>query len=292
MARTAARIGPTATRPSTYSHSVTHQNTVRGDADGPEFRPETLLAVNAVARAMELAAGGVKPGDISSKGNLDVVTTMDVAVEDLIRTAIEDCSQVPVVGEERGGDIIPAGFPFWLVDPICGTRNFAAGIPLYAVNVALVENDHISIGVVGDPSTGDIGIAERGRGAWALKDKAVRPLRVSDESETVVIETGRADGERREASARFAAEAIRVGRWELRSLSTTLSLHYVASGRMSAYVLFYGSVLHTGAGSLLAGEAGAVVSDVKGHPWTIHSDSVVAAATPELHKDLLQLRQT
>jgi glucosyl-3-phosphoglycerate synthase len=41
----------------------------------------------------------------------------------------------------------------------------------------------------------------------------------------------------------------------------------------------------------LAAEAGAVVSDVDGRPWTIRSDSIVAAATPSLHDDLVALVQ-
>lgn len=237
---------------------------------------------------MELASGGVRREDISYKGPLDVVTTMDIAVEDLIRTAIQDCSQFPVVGEETGG-VSAAGSPYWLIDPICGTRNFASGIPLYAINVALVEHDKISIAVVGDPSTGDIAVSEAGRGAWAFKDDDVRPLLVSNQSETVVVEAGRAAAGRRESAAQFTAEVIRAGQWELRNLSTTLALAYVASGRVSAYVLFDGAALHTGAGSLLANEAGAVISEINGAPWTIRSDSLVAAATPQLHEVLLAL---
>ena len=76
----------------------------------------------------------------------------------------------------------------------------------------------------------------------------------------------------------------------LRALSTTLTLAYVATGRVAAYVVFHASALHTAAGSLLAAEAGAVVSDVGGRPWTIASDSIVAAATPELQAELLALR--
>jgi myo-inositol-1(or 4)-monophosphatase len=53
--------------------------------------------------------------------------------------------------------------------------------------------------------------------------------------------------------------------------------------------LFWTSAIHAGAGSLLAAEAGAIVSDVDGRPWTLESDSLVASATPALHDDLLDL---
>ena len=58
--------------------------------------------------------------------------------------------------------------PYWLVDPICGTRNFASNIPGYAVNVALVEDGVLSVAVVGDGVTGDRFIAERGQGAYQV----------------------------------------------------------------------------------------------------------------------------
>ena len=76
------------------------------------------------------------------------------------------------------------------------------------------------------------------------------------------------------------------------SLGTTLSLAYVAAGRVAAYGVFWGTALHTAAGSLLSAEAGASVSDVDGRPWTIRSDSILASANAALHADLLDLART
>ena len=58
-----------------------------------------------------------------------------------------------------------------------------------------------------------------------------------------------------------------------------MALAYVAGGRVAAYMLFWTSAIHAAAGSLLAAEAGAVVSDVDGEPWTLESDSILAIAT-------------
>ena len=253
------------------------------------FRPETVVAVGAVGRALELVGRRGGADDITSKGARDVVTATDVAVEDAVRGIVSDALGFPVIGEERGGEASADGSPYWLVDPICGTRNFASGIPLYCVNLALVEGDQITIAVVGDPSAGEIDVAERGRGAWALQDGSRRQLVTSDESRTIVIEDSHSKGARREHAAQLTAGAIRADRWDLRALSTTLSLPYVAAGRIAAYVLFWTSAVHSGAGSLLVTEAGGTLSDIDGQPWTIHSDSVVASATPDLHRELLDL---
>ena len=95
-----------------------------------------------------------------------------------------------------------------LLDPICGTRSFAPGIPLYCVNLALVEGDEVTVAVVGDPSTGEIAVAERARGAWGLKDGARHRMTASDVSRTIVAEDGKSKDHRREQAARFTAAAV------------------------------------------------------------------------------------
>lgn len=254
-----------------------------------DIRPETRAAVEAVERGLELALSRVGAEDITSKGGRDLVTATDVAVEDTVRTIVGDAIGLPVVGEERGGDTPLDGSGYWLLDPICGTRNFASGIPLYCVNLALVEGDRLTLAVVGDASTGAIHVAERGRGAWASRHGDRRTLVTNQDSQTIIIEPSHSDGARRKHAARFMSDAIRADRWDVRNLSTTLSLPYVAAGRVAAYVLFSASALHAGAGTLLVTEAGGIVSDIDGNPWTLGSDSIIASADAALHRVLVDL---
>jgi myo-inositol-1(or 4)-monophosphatase len=254
------------------------------------FRPETQVAVEAVAAAVQMTHRRKGADDVHVKAPRDLTTATDLAVENAIRTALQSAVGAAVVGEE-GGAAGGNGASFWLVDPICGTRNFASGIPLYCINVALVEDGRVTLAVIGDPTSDEIYVAELGTGAWALERSRRRRLTASDASQTIVIEDSHADPDpnRRDRAADSVARAIRAFRWDIRALSTTLALPYVASGRVAAYVLFWTSAIHAAAGGLLAAEAGASVSDVDGCPWTIHSDSIVASATPELHDDLLAL---
>ena len=97
-----------------------------------------------------LVEGYAGAREITVKGARDIVTATDVAVEDLVRRHLGDVLGRPVVGEERGGEPPADGSPYWLVDPICGTTNFASGIPLFCVNLALVENNEVTVAVVGD----------------------------------------------------------------------------------------------------------------------------------------------
>jgi myo-inositol-1(or 4)-monophosphatase len=253
----------------------------------PSLRAETVAAMDAVQRGLGLARGRAGADRITTKGPRDVVTDTDVAVEDVIRKVLGDAADITVIGEERGGD--PGGDTYWMVDPICGTRNFASDIPLYSVNVALVQDGAVAVAVVGDGSTGRVLAAERGAGAWSIDAAGRAPITVSAASESVLVETGYAHDERRAWAARFCAGVIEADRWDLRSFSSSLSLAYVASGRAAGYVLFLGTALHVGAGALLAAEAGAIVSDIAGDPWTIDSETIVAAAGSELHGELIEL---
>lgn len=257
-------------------------------SEARSFRPEALSALAAVQRGLELVQTQGDHPDVVAKGTDDVVTSTDFAVEDVVRELIMRELGHAVIGEERGGEPA-AGAPYWLLDPICGTRNFASQIPLWCINLALVEDDEVTVAVVGDPSIGGVVLAERGAGAWVFKSGDHRRLASTDASRTIVIEDSHAEGNRREQAAEFLAAAVRLHRWELRSLSTTLSLAYVAAGRIAAYVLFWTSAIHAAAGSLVAREAGSIVTDIHGRPWSLHSDSIVASATAALHRELLDL---
>jgi myo-inositol-1(or 4)-monophosphatase len=260
-----------------------------GAAVVQRFRPETRRGFDAVVRALELATQRVGTSAISSKGGRDLVTAADVVVEDLVREHLTATLGLPVVGEERGGAAPADGSAYWIVDPICGSRNFASGTPLYCVNLALVERERVAVAVVGDPSTGDIALAERNGGAWAVQRGALRRLLSSDESRTIVIEDGGSKGARREHAARLTAAAIRADRWYYRTLGTTLAAAYLAAGRIAAYIEVWVTAVHAAAGSLLVTEAGGTLSDFEGRPWTIRSDSLVAGSDPDLQDELLTL---
>ena len=91
------------------------------------MRAETTAALAAVDLALDLIRRRDGAADITSKGGNDLATATDLASEDLIRSTLLDRFPAwPVIGEERGGQVPPDGGPYWLVDPICGTRNFAS----------------------------------------------------------------------------------------------------------------------------------------------------------------------
>ena len=245
--------------------------------------------VRAAYRGIELAESRIGAGEISAKEGRDVVTASDVAVEELVRGLLGEALGQPVVGEEQGGARPIDGSGYWLVDPICGTRNYASGVSMYCVNLAFIQGDEVVAAVVAGPSTSEIVIAERDRGAWLITGDQLHGVRASSISQMIVVENDKAEGTRRAQAAALSAAAIRADRWDFRSFGTTLSLAYLAAGRIAACAIFSTSAVHSAAGSLLVTEAGAVLTDIDGQPWTIASSTMLASANQTLHHDLLEL---
>jgi hypothetical protein len=90
--------------------------------------------------------------------------------------------------------------------PCAGTSNYAAGLSLCAVNVALVDQNEVALGIMGDGSTGDVYVAERGGGAWRLTNAGAERLQVSDGSGLISIDPrGGGPGALRTFGREFAA---------------------------------------------------------------------------------------
>jgi fructose-1,6-bisphosphatase/inositol monophosphatase family enzyme len=143
------------------------------------FTLRDLTVVEAVLR--DAARAEVMPrfrrlaaADVRAKtGPLDLVTAADEAAERAIaaafRRAFPGCL---VVGEEAtaADPSLLAGLAgaelAFVVDPVDGTSNFAAGLPLFAVMAAAIVHGEVVGAVIHDPMGNDSALALRGEGAW------------------------------------------------------------------------------------------------------------------------------
>jgi len=249
-------------------------------------RAETEAAIHAVSLAIDIADRRVGADDVTSKGGIDLVTATDVAGEDIIRKVLaENFPDHIVVGEERGGEP-KAGKPYWLVDPICGTRPFASDVPLYCTNVALVKDNRVTAAAVALGRCGEILHAERGKGAWVRKNGADVRVSPSSNSNTLWV------GGRGELAADLARATMLDRRWFVWQFSSSIAYPYLAAGRIAGliHIAPHLSPVHTAAGCLLAEEAGARVYDFeRDQDWDLDTRSYLLSATPELHETLLEI---
>lgn len=235
---------------------------------------------------------------LHKSSDIDLVTEADLASERLIVDAIR--ARYPdhsILSEEGLGDASGSAgrspqaaaseIPYlWLVDPLDGTVNYAHGFPVWGVSLALAEWGQVVLGVIHDPVREETFWAERGQGAWFHGERMAvsGTARLKD----ALVATGFAY---RRASladnnlAEFAAVMPRV-QGVRRAGAAVIDLAYLASGRLDAYWEMHLQPWDWAAGWLLVEEAGGVVTGMRGEPWSLDMNSMVAS-NATLHDELL-----
>ncbi|MFE7463878.1 inositol monophosphatase family protein [Streptomyces sp. NPDC057499] len=224
------------------------------------------------------------------KGAGDFATAADVAAEkailDVIRAARPDDA---VLGEEGGQQGADGAVRQWLVDPLCGTLNYAVGNMLVAVNVALRDG----AAAVADPFSGEV-FSTDGKTARVRRDGADdAPLTPASATRLVDVNL---DPPFPSAPEYRAVELLAhpgfVERFRPRVVSTTLALAWVAAGKRAAYVTDGGDLsgsVHFAAGIALCRAAGCVVTGIDGGPLGGSGRGLLAAADEETHALLVSM---
>ncbi|MFF0742864.1 inositol monophosphatase family protein [Streptomyces sp. NPDC004111] len=230
--------------------------------------------------------------DRIDKGAGDFATTADIEAEqailDVLRAERPDDS---VLGEEGGRRGAARTDRQWLVDPLCGTLNYAVGNMLVAVNVALRGG----AAAVADPFSGEVFWTD-GTVARVRHEGADTDLVPSADVRLVDVNLDPpfpgAPGFR--AVDLLAAPEFVAG-FRPRVVSTTLALAWVAAGRRAAYVTDGGDLsgsVHFAAGIALCRAAGCVVTGIDGAPVLpggAGGRGLVAAADEETHRQLMAM---
>jgi myo-inositol-1(or 4)-monophosphatase len=190
------------------------------------------------------------------------------------------------VGEETGS-VGGSAARRWLVDPLCGTLNFAAQTPLVAVNVALVDSSSVAA-VCADPIAGELFWTD-GQRSCRRFEGVDDPLSPSRKSGLVDVNCdGPADspflGPQLVADPAFRAS------FGPRVMSTTLAVAWVAAGRRAAYESdgCFTDNMHFAAGLELCRSVGCVISDLAGEPLNT-GRGLIVAADAETHARLVDI---
>jgi myo-inositol-1(or 4)-monophosphatase len=254
------------------------------------MRPETAAALDALRAVQPMLLARPGATERQEKAPLDYATAADVAVERLlIERLLGAFPAYGVLGEETGHH--GSREAYWVLDPVCGTTNYAAGLPLYNVNIALVEAEQATAAAVLDPMACDTYWAERGAGAYAsAPNGGWRRLRASDASGIVSIDFGHNTSTGKvEVVLGVMSRILRERLWNVRVMQTSLVMAYLADGRVAGHVVDAVNPWDMCAGALLCEEAGVTVTDFAGQPWAWDSPRLVCAASGAMHARLLAL---
>src|SRR6516165_2874030 len=154
------------------------------------------LADEAAALIREVRAAGFA---VSTKPDETPVTIADTRAEALIVTGLRAAApDIPVVAEEEvaAGRITAPAPRYWLVDPLDGTREFAAGRNEFAVNIGLIEDGAPVLGAVASPALHELHSGLVGQGAWRRRgavEERISARRAPPEGLTVMASRHYAD---------------------------------------------------------------------------------------------------
>ncbi len=226
------------------------------------------------------------------KSATDFATEADLEAEQAILTVLRAARPADaVLGEETGRSGDDSADRVWLVDPLCGTLNYAAQTPLVAVNVALKIGDDVAAAAAADPFTGEVFWTD-GRGAHVRRDGIDTALTASARSRLVDVNLDAPVPNTRPFQAvRLLADPDFATMFRPRVMSTTLAVTWVAAGRRAAYVTDgdLRDSVHFAAAIALCRAAGCVVTGLRGQPLHSGVGGLIAAADPDTHRLLVRL---
>lgn len=234
---------------------------------------------------------------VREKAPKDLVTDADLASQKAIRQILMDAFDgYAFVGEEEGENEPPAAVrrgdadapPCWVVDPLDGTINYVHQLQSFAVSIGLFAAGKMRLGVILDPVTGECYHAVDGQGAY-LNERPIGVSGCTDLGEALVacsFPAGVQGGDPEVAKFVRVLERCR----SLRRLgSCALNMCYVAAGRLDAYWATSVSSWDSAAGTIIAREAGAVLTSHDGGDFDDWKPKFCVSGSPKLHQEITGL---
>lgn len=248
-----------------------------------DLRVAHALADAAAAHSLRLFR---TPLDIIAKADESPVTQADRAAETAMRDILgAERPADGILGEEHGRERLEAD-RVWVLDPIDGTRSFITGSPLWGTLIALVRGGQVELGMVDMPVLGERWVGQAGVGA-NRNGRAVRARDCKSVAEARIVTT--------------SPDIFNAADWQaFDKLSRQCAMRRFG-GDCYGYAQLAGGtvdlVVETGLQPYdylgptgLIQAAGGTVTDWEGRPLGLQSDGrVIAAATPELHRQALAL---
>jgi myo-inositol-1(or 4)-monophosphatase len=241
------------------------------------------------AATQPFLAGHRADSAVRKKGD-DFATEVDLAIERQVVAALVAATGIEVHGEEFGGAAVDSPW-VWVLDPVDGTFNYAAGSPMAAILLGLLHDGDPVAGLTWSPFTDERYTAVAG--GPLMKNGAPRPSLAPAELAASLVGVGTFSADSR---GRFPGRYRLAVLENLSRVSSRLRMHgstgidlaYVADGILGGAISFGGHVWDHAAGVALVHAAGGIVTNLAGEPWTPASRSALAAA-PGVHAEILEI---
>jgi myo-inositol-1(or 4)-monophosphatase len=248
-----------------------------------------IAAARKTARALKRDFGELEKLQVSLKGPANFVSSADRRAEETLYQELSKARPgYGFLGEEGGARAGADTSHRWIVDPLDGTTNFLHGIPQFAISIALEREGSVVAGLVYNPASEEMFIAEKGKGAF-LNEQRIRVAGRKRLADSVIAcglpHIGRGDL----ALAAKETGAMQAQVAGLRRFgAAALDLAWIAAGRLDGYWERDIKPWDMAAGSILVREAGGFVSDCDGGT-DIFAKGHIVAGNDAIQKELLRV---
>ena len=204
--------------------------------------------------------GEIENLQVSSKAPGDFVSSADKRTEKILIDEFQKAyPEHGIITEETGIINKSNKNNRWIIDPIDGTMNFLNGVPQFAISIGYEENQEIKCGVIFNPITNEMFIAEKGSGAF-LNNSRRRDSNKKNLQDSLLVTGGPKQSSK--IKDKIFSEYISVSKKvsNVRKFgSASLDLAYVASGRFDGYWQRELNYWDVAAGIIIVKEAGGFV---------------------------------
>ena len=219
------------------------------------------------------------------------ISNLDQQVQDYMTKRLKDSFNIQVMGEENC-DEIDVSQPYWAIDPIDGTWSFITHENTSAINLSLIDNGEVILGIVYNPFTQEFFQTEKG--AKSYIGMLTLPLRANPTVAVVNFKPEREHPIVRSLNQLFKEDKVK----KLTSIggSITYSMCMVSKGAFSNYIAYFDSPANAwdlSAACLIIKNAGGFVTDLEGveiDPIK-HKGYIIASANAQARDDFLAMMQ-
>lgn len=232
---------------------------------------------------------------VETKNGRDIVTDVDKQIENFCLSLItKSFPEDDIISEESLNDKpLPELGRYWVIDPLDGTWNFANGIPAFAIQVAFVVDNEVTLSAINIPfglSGRETYFAEKGKGAY-LNGNRIYSMKQTQLMRTVIAVSDFSWGKNTalNEAAILNSLSTEIGRIRLWGCSAAAFAH-LAAGRIGAYLGFNQKIWDILPGLLLAQEAGCVFYGTDGNPYRLGEKNYIAVSkNTEIENLLLKI---
>ena len=252
--------------------------------------PSVIKIVKQVGHFIKSESQHFLTGSVEYKTSNDLVSYVDRCSETMLCEALDRLH--PGLGfETEEQQVIRQGATRWIIDPLDGTTNFIHQIPLYAISVALAQDNEILLGVVYEINNQDLYSAIKGQGAC----KNDTPIHVSPTAHfnQSLIATGFpiSDFPNKSKYLNCLGPLMTQTRGIRRMGAAAVDLCFTAEGKFDLFFEPQLKPWDVAAGALILESAGGLVSDFSGGTDWLYGKSLIGR-NPHMHKAFLNFMKT